>query len=137
MDDFKRIIKLSSKSSLINNDIKRIVGFMPINSLEIYDKDKIYGLSIYYSQQQKWISYINKLPILYTIKTKHESRSLATLFFNIENNKPFELIMSFNVDRDQDFNFVFSCEESIYIILKDESCINSPIIELPKLSFII
>jgi hypothetical protein len=137
MNDIKRMIGLPTNTSPeINNDLKRILGFMSINPQEIYEQNKKYGLSIYDSTQQKWIFYSNKLPLLYNIKSRYESTALSMIFFNVDdNNKPIEMIRSFHIDRDQGFDSIFKWEESMYIVLKDESYVNSPNLELPKLCF--
>lgn len=137
MNDIKRMIGLPiSTTQEIDNDFRRILGFMTINPKEIFDQNKKYGLSIYDPEHKKWISYVNKLPFLYNIRNKYELTALSIIFFNVDkDNKPTEMIRSFHVDRDQGFNEIFKWEDSIYIVLKDESYVNSPNFELPKLSF--
>ena len=130
MDLFDKIVR-------IPNNLEKDVD------LELYlsidnDRNKIYGLSIFYRGATEWKSYIGTFQFLYGIyvgssrsnkiidkidddliksKMNLDNDFHGVVSFDIDpNNKPINIIKSFKITRDTGLNFLFKSDDEKEII---------------------
>jgi len=106
--------------------------------IEFYSSnEKIYGLSIFSRGAKEWKSYIGTFPFLYGIwiNLNHSNKIFSeindgllkfrmdldndfysAIFFNVNlNNRPINIIKSFNIIKDTGLNFLFNTNIEEYI----------------------